>query len=199
MEFPETKDMSFPDKIQSERLVLQKVKKDDEKLAKEVVKAIQEAKENQATFYPFSKKDTLKDIVDYFNWEVEAWDNFKMFRYIIRNRKTKEFLDYIGLHSFTKWNKTAELDYWLKMSATGKGYCSESLEKMEKLAFTNGVGRLVLKIDSLNKRSNQFAKRNGYHLDGVLRQDSYISDLKIINDTNFYTKLKAEWKNKSEK
>ena len=199
MDFPETKDMIFPDKIQSERLTLQKVMKDDEKLANEVLEAIQEAKEDQAIFCPFLKKDTLKDVMDDFNWEVEAWDNLTAFRYIIRDRKTKEFLGYIGLHSFTKWNKTVELDYWLKMNATGHGYCSEALKEIEKLAFTNGVGRLVLKIDALNKKSNQLAKRNGYHLDGVLRQDSYIFELKVINDSHFYTKLKAEWENKSEK
>ena len=193
MDFPETKDMIFPDQIQSERIILKKVKKDDEILAKEVLNDVQKATDDQVVFYPFSKKDSLKDIINFFNWKADAWVDKKMFRYIIYEKESGKSLGYIGLHNFVKWNKTAEIDYWLKAKATGKGYCSEALKLIEKVAFENGVGRLVLKIDALNKNSNRVAQRNGYHLDGVLRQDSYVSDLKIINDSCFYTKLKSEW------
>lgn len=192
MKFPEPKDMAFPTEVKSDRMVLRQGKMNDKKVAEETLKAIQEAKGDQATFSPFSKTDMLKDILSFYNWQMGKWQKTG-FTYMMYEKKTDEFLGYVGLHSFIKYNKTAELDYWLKPSATGHGYCTEAIKKIEKLAFKNGINRLVIKIDALNTKSTNVAQRAGYHLDGILRQDSYVPDLKVINDTLYYSKLKSEW------
>lgn len=192
MNFPEPKDMNFPTKVESDRIVLKRVKTNDKKLAKETLKAIQEATGDLETFSPFCKTDTLEDIISSFNIYVDEWQT-KCFTYIIYEKKTNEYLGYVGLHSFVKYNKTAEFDYWLKPKATGKGYCTEAVKALEGIAFKNDINRLIFRIDALNEKSNNVAKRLGYHLDGVLRRDSYVPDLKVINDTHFYSKLKSEW------
>lgn len=187
---------SYPRKIETERLILKKTTLSDEKFVPEILKAVKNSIKIQKEFSPWSKEDNQETITGYIKLALKRWKTGNRYLYFIFDKKTGEFLGEISLHRFIKWNKTAEMGYWIKPSATKKGYCQESIKVMEKLAFERDLNRLVLKVDSLNKPSIRTAELAGYHLDGVLRQDSYISDLDILNDTNYYTKLKDEWRSK---
>lgn len=184
----------YPRKIETERLFLKKTTLSDEKFVSEILKAIKDSVKVQKEFSPWSKTDDQESIKGYIKSSIKRWRTGNRYLYFIFDKKTKEFFGEISLHRFVKWNKTAELGYWLKPTVTKKGYCQEAIKVMEKQAFEKGLNRLVLKVDSLNKSSNRTAQLAGYHLDGILRQDSYILDLDILNDTNYYTKLKDEWR-----
>jgi len=187
---------SYPRKIETERLVLKKTTLSDEKFVPEILEAVKDSIKVQKEFSPWSKTDNQETIIGYIKSSIKRWKTGNRYLYFIFDKKNKYFLGEISLHRFVKWNKTAEMGYWIKPSATKKGYCQEAVKVMEKLAFAGDLNRLVLKVDSLNKFSIRTAELAGYHLDGVLRQDSYIPDLDILSDTNYYTKLKDEWKSK---
>ena len=184
----------FPQKLETNRLILKKVSAGDIKYSNEILAAIKESVPVQKEFCPWGKNENLETVEKYIKNVIKRWKKHDSFLYFIFNKKTKDFLGEVSLHSFVKWNKTAEVGYWLANSATGYGYCQEAVREIEKIAFQYGLNRLIIKTDSTNKKSNKTIQALGYHLDGVLRQDSYIWDLQIIDDTNYYSKLKSELK-----
>ena len=187
-------DMCFPKKLETDRLILKKVSAGDVRYSKEILAAVKESFPVQKEFCPWAKHENLETVEKYIKTALKRWKKYDRFLYFIFDKKTKDFLGEVSLHSFVKWNKTAEIGYWLTKSATGYGYCQEAVREIEKMAFQHNLNRLIAKIDSTNKKSNKTIQALGYHLDGVLRQDSYIWDLKIMDDTNYYSKLKSELK-----
>lgn len=75
-----------------------------------------------------------------------------------------------GLHRI-KWSVPRfEIGYWLRTDAAGKGYASEAVRALSKVAFQQlGAQRVDIRCDDRNEASAAVALRCGYHLEGVLR------------------------------
>ena len=162
-------------------------------VAKEIYDAAQESLDGQGPWCPYTPKDDVKLFFKGLKWSAKKWEKGLLYDYTIRDKKTKKLLGFVNVRDIAIYSHSGELGYWLRQSAEGYGYCQEALQLMEKVFFKAGLNRLVIRTDSLNKKSNAVAKRAGYKLDGVLREDSWVCDLKCMNDTYFFTKLKSEW------
>lgn len=184
--------LKMPTKIVGERVYLEKppVRLS---VAKEIFEGAQESLKTQGPWCPYTPKDNEKVFMKGLRQEQKDWDTGKLYDYIIRDKKTKKLLGFVNVRDIMMYSHSGELGYWLRQSAVGYGYCQEALKLIEKACFTAGLNRLVIKTDALNKRSSEVARRANYKLDGVLRDDSWVGDLKRMNDSNFYTKLKREW------
>jgi RimJ/RimL family protein N-acetyltransferase len=71
---------------------------------------------------------------------------------------------------------------------------SEALAALEKEVFGQGINRIYIGNDTRNIRSVNVAKRAGYHLDGVLRQNRWDDYSQSFVDSNVWSKLKEEYK-----
>jgi RimJ/RimL family protein N-acetyltransferase len=61
-----------------------------------------------------------------------------------------------------------EIGYWIRASAEGHGYVTESASALTKAAFESPViSRVIIKCDPANTRSAAVPKRLGYHLMGL--------------------------------
>ena len=69
--------------------------------------------------------------------------------------------------------RTFELGYWIRRSEGGRGYVSEAVQVMTRLAFEGLAARRVeIRCDSRNDRSRRVAERLGFVFEGRLRNDS---------------------------
>ena len=106
-----------------------------------------------------------------------------------------ELLGEIGLSCIDTKQQTAEIGYWLKPSARGRGIIKTLIPVIEKLAFeTYSVRKVDIWCDADNVASRRNAENNGYVLEGVIRERKIWPD-GTIHSTAAYGKLKSEWEN----
>lgn len=78
-----------------------------------------------------------------------------------------------GLHRMDWSLRRFEIGYWVRSSAQRQGLASEAVKAMTRLAFTQLRARRVeIRMDELNQASQAVARRCGFALEGVLRQES---------------------------
>ena len=104
-----------------------------------------------------------------------------------------ELLGEIGLGCIYTRRQTAEVGYWLKKSARGKGIFGKLLPEIEKLAFdTYDLHKLTIWCDDENIAVKKLAEQNGYIFEGCLREENTWPD-GTFHSTALYGKLKQEW------
>ena len=85
-------------------------------------------------------------------------------------------------------NKTGYIGYWLDEAHQGKGILSRSLQAfMRHYVALGTVRRFVIKCRVDNHSSNAVALRNGFILEGCLREAEYLNDR--YDDVNTYARL----------
>ncbi|EHG7580099.1 50S ribosomal protein L7/L12-serine acetyltransferase [Citrobacter sedlakii] len=97
----------------------------------------------------------------------------------------------VGVLSFNQiepLNKAAYIGYWLDESHQGKGTMSRALQAlMRHYAERGEVRRFVIKCRVANHASNQVARRNGFELEGCLKQAEYLNGR--YDDVNLYARI----------
>ena len=119
--------------------------------------------------------------------------------YILHHRGyAKMFLIYqdkqmVGVISFNQiepTNKTAYFGYWLDEGMQGQGIISQALEAIiAKYSSEGSVRRFVIKCIVTNEASNKVAQRNGFTLEGCLRQAEFLNG--EFHDQNLYARIEA--------
>jgi len=186
--------MDMPQHIEDDDIILEVPNVASKKLAKEIHAATMETLELLKPWLSWARDDYLvEDVIKYLRkWCIANWKEKKGFAYFIRDKKTGQFCGSIDIVRVDNKAKLGEIGYWLAKSAQGKGYMTKAVLLLEKVAFDNGFNRLEIRNAKQNPKSANVAKRAGYHLDGVLRQDRWNPYYQIITDTNVWSKLKSD-------
>lgn len=75
-----------------------------------------------------------------------------------------------GLHTIDWTVPKFEIGYWIRSSCAGRGYASEAAGALVGLARdVLGARRLEICSDARNARSRRVAEKNGFALEGILR------------------------------
>ena len=187
--------MEMPEKIISERLVLERPYPATFELAEEIFAKVEASRATLRLWLPWVN-NTLRAEDEFSNYlatySLNNWKNKSGFPYIIRLKDTNELIGSIDLMGVDEQSKSGEIGYYLFDFAVGFGYMQEAVKCLEKTAFEKGLNRIVIKNDATNTRSINVAKQCGYHLDGVLRQDKWNGITQKFRDTNVFSKLKNE-------
>ena len=132
-----------------------------------------------------------KSVKDTYNFVVQSdknWQKDKAYEYaVVLN---DEIIGMCGAVTVDKTNKKAELGYWLAKDYRGNGYITESVHVLEQELFKNGFNKIIIHTDVLNKNSVNVAKKSGYKLEAVLKQDRFLKYENRFRDTNCFVKFK---------
>lgn len=97
----------------------------------------------------------------------------------------------VGVLSFNTiepTNKTGYIGYWLDEDHQGQGILSQSLQAFMRYYVERGeIRRFVIKCRVANQHSNGVAVRNGFTLEGCLREAEYLNGR--FDDVNIYGKI----------
>lgn len=103
-----------------------------------------------------------------------------------------KLLGEIGFSNVDERNGVCDVGYWLRKSARGKNIINKLLPRIEKLAFTQEwCHKLALHCDSENIASKTIAEKNGYVLEGIIRQQSKWPNGSLRNKL-YFGKLKSD-------
>lgn len=97
----------------------------------------------------------------------------------------------VGVLSFNAiepLNKTGYIGYWLDEAHQGKGILSACLQAfIHYYARRGSIRRFVIKCRVANLRSNQVALRNGFTLEGCLKQAEFLNG--EYHDQHIYARI----------
>jgi len=84
-----------------------------------------------------------------------------------------ELVGATGLHRIDWTLRKFEIGYWRKTGCEGRGFVTEAVRALARLAFdTLGARRVEIRMDDNNASSWRVAERAGFTLEALLRFDS---------------------------
>ena len=135
---------------------------------------------------------TVQDVLNAYKTKYTDEEYWKYAMYGIF--RGNELLGEIGLSGIDVKNQTAEIGYWLKKSARGKGLIDKLIPIIENLGFeTLNLRKITIWCDTENIASRRHAEKNNYVLEGIQRERKLWKD-GSIHSTAMFGKLKSEYK-----
>ena len=155
----------LPDEIKGERIVL---KKNAVEQAEEIFLCADSDREHLRPFLMWvDKVKTLDDEIKFIEGS-DSWKGKPMRSYGIFYKD--KYVGNIGAHSIVLADNKCELGYWIHSKYEGKGLVSEAISLLEKTLFSAGFTRIEAYCATQNTRSIKLAERNGYKLEGKIKE-----------------------------
>ncbi|HHA1913934.1 TPA: 50S ribosomal protein L7/L12-serine acetyltransferase [Enterobacter asburiae] len=102
--------------------------------------------------------------------------------------KGDELIGVLSFNTIEPANKAGYIGYWLDEGHQGQGILSRSLQAFMRYYVERGeIRRFVIKCRVDNQHSNSVAVRNGFTLEGCLREAEYLNGR--FDDVNIYGKI----------
>lgn len=113
------------------------------------------------------------------------------FEFVISN-PAGDFLGVCGLNSINEVYRLANLGYWLRTSATGRGIATVAVRQVIEFAFRRAnLGRLEIVCAVGNKRSQRVAEKVGALREAVLHDRLVLHGQ--AHDAVLYAVLRSRW------
>lgn len=180
----------FPEEIVTADLRLRKLRIED---AADLFELIERNRDHLRRFMPWERGTrSVEDSRSFLEASLRQWEDGQAFDYGIFEKSTGERIGGFGVHQISWQHHRAELGYWIAAAREGHGFASQSLRAIEDLLFQRGFHRLEIRCASANQRSAQVALRQGYVLEGTLREHAIENG--EFRDTQVFAKLRSEWR-----
>ncbi|AYC30394.1 GNAT family N-acetyltransferase [Paenisporosarcina cavernae] len=115
----------------------------------------------------------------------------KQLRFHLFEKDSSTFIGTVDFYEIDWEVKKMSIHYWLDYRFEGKGYMTEAVDFLSRIAFEDwGIRRLALRCETDNVRSRAVAERLGFTLEGILRGDALSADRTHITDMCIYAKIK---------
>ena len=102
--------------------------------------------------------------------------------------KDEDLVGVLSFNAIEPANKAGYLGYWLDEAHQGQGILSQALQAFMRYYVEQGeIRRFVIKCRVANKHSNNVALRNGFTLEGCLREAEFLNGR--FDDVNIYGKI----------
>ncbi len=106
-----------------------------------------------------------------------AWSNGDHYSFAIIDSRDYTFLGSIGLNSLNAAHKTANIGYWVRQSAGGRGVATTATRLIARFALRQlELNRLELLIPEVNVASQRVAQKSGAKFEGLLRNRLMIGE-----------------------
>lgn len=97
-----------------------------------------------------------------------------------------------------RWTEdVAEIGYWCRADARGRGVTTRALVLASRLALADGAGRVQLRADLENVASRRVAEKVGFTAEGVLREAHWNARLGRRQSWVMYSLLPEEARSRS--
>ncbi|MEP9182640.1 50S ribosomal protein L7/L12-serine acetyltransferase [Enterobacter ludwigii] len=102
--------------------------------------------------------------------------------------KDEDLVGVLSFNAIEPANKAGYIGYWLDEAHQGQDILSQALQAFMRYYVERGeIRRFVIKCRVANKPSNNVALRNGFTLEGCLREAEFLNGR--FDDVNLYGKI----------
>jgi ribosomal-protein-serine acetyltransferase len=161
--------------LRSERLIIRPYHESD---AQALFEAVAESRDHIRPWLPFADAhQTIEESRDWIIHQEAAWLTREDLCLSIWERATNRYLGGTGLHPKNWAHRYFEIGYWLRLSAPGHGYMTETVQLLTNYAFTSlSANRVEIRCDERNTRSAAIPRRLGFIQEARLRNHMVAPD-----------------------
>ncbi len=172
------------EELRGERVLARPYRESD---AQALFEAMVESRDHLRPWMPFADEhQTVEESRSWIIQQIAHWLLRDELILSIWEQSTGQYLGSTGLHPHNWEIGYFEIGYWLRASAEGYGYITETVDLLTHYALDSlKANRLEIRCDELNVRSAAVPKRLGYVLEGRLRNDAATSDGRLRNTLIF--------------
>lgn len=183
--------LDFPDQFETERLIICAPKIGDGQM---INQAITESYAELKPWMPWAYTiPTVERSEELNRIAVSQYLRRESMRMNVLQKSDGLFVGVTSLHHINWSVPSFEVGYWLRTSAVGKGYASESVDGIVDFAFgLFGAQRVEIRCDPRNDRSAAVAIRAGFMKEGHIRHDQREKD-DTLSDAYVFGMLRSEW------
>ncbi|HWD41044.1 MAG TPA: GNAT family N-acetyltransferase [Fimbriimonas sp.] len=162
--------IDIPEELRGEKVLVRPYRPGD---GADLNEAIASSRDHLKTWMPFAHDhQTVEESEELVRRFRAKWILREDFAYAYWSLETGELLGSSGLHRIDWDVRKFEIGYWIRASAEGKGYVTDLVRVLCRLAFdTLEANRVFIRCGVENKRSAAVPERVGFELEGVLRND----------------------------
>lgn len=130
--------------------------------------------------------ETIGSTKNYIMQKAEEARNKEAYTFMVRNDDNKALVGTLFIKNIDWRIPKAEMAYYIDKDYEGKGVTTKALKAVISYAFnTLNINKLFIRAAKDNVASQRVALKNGFVLEGILRNDFKISDNSLI-DTLYY-------------
>lgn len=101
---------------------------------------------------------------------AQLWEQKAEYRFVIQDAQSQMILGSVGLNQIVHQHKVANLGYWVRKSAIGKGVCTNATRQVIQYAFEHlDLKRIEIHALPENQASNAVALKVGGVYEGRFR------------------------------
>lgn len=140
--------------------------------ADELYKAVRESIAELHPWMPWCRPDySIADSRDWLAARAEARSKGTEYDFRISDARTDEYLGGVGLNQIKELYKAANLGYWMKTSATGRGVATRATRLVARFGFEElNLIRIEIVAAVGNLASQRVAEKVGAVREGVMRK-----------------------------
>jgi RimJ/RimL family protein N-acetyltransferase len=180
---------SFPDRFESERLIIRSpLWGDGAMVNKAVIESIEELRPWMDWAQQVPTLEESEMISRQGNIHFLERSDLKL--YLIQ-KSTGQFVGSSGLHRIDWQARKFEIGYWVNTPFSGQGYITEAVHSITSFAINElQANRIEIRCDSRNVRSIRVAEQAGFTLEGALRSEK--CDVEgILRNTTIFSKVRG--------
>jgi RimJ/RimL family protein N-acetyltransferase len=161
--------LEIPDELVGPRVVARCYRDDD---APALWEAIDKSREHLAKWMPWARSyQSVEDVLPFIRETRAKWILRENFGFGIFERETGRLLGGCGLRPADWQIRSFEIGYWIRVSAVGKGYVTETVRVLTRFAFDLlDANRVQIRMDVRNTRSRAIPERLGFVYEGCQRR-----------------------------
>ena len=176
--------IDLPSELRGPRVLLRPYRVDD---AEPLFAVIDESRDHLRSWMNWvDNRRTIDDVRDYCIRCQASWLLRTELVFGIFDAAGGRYLGGTWLHDPDWQLRAFEIGYWLRVTAVGHGYATESTRLLADFALSHLQARRIgLRCDARNDASRRVAERTGFTLEGRLRNVSIAPDESISDDLVF--------------
>jgi ribosomal-protein-serine acetyltransferase len=176
--------LDIPDCFESERLVLRTPRPGDgDALNAAVIESLPELRPWMSWAM---QTPTLADSEEYVRRAAVKYAAREALPLLIWHKATGELVGGSGMHGIDWEVPSVEIGYWVRTSQARQGYITETVQAITHFAFeVIGAHRVEIRCNECNVRSAAVARRAGFELEGILRNEARDHMLELRNTMVF--------------
>jgi len=178
-----------PSFIKDNRILIRRYETGD---ADNLFEAARESINEVYPFLPWCHPDyTRKESEEWINATVKRWNKGAAYNFCIYDLSEPTFLGGCGLELPGSENLRANLGYWVRTTATGKGIATRATRLLAEYGFKHlQLVRIEILMALHNSASRKVAEKAGATFEGILRNRLMISE--VSYDTYSYSLIPAD-------
>ncbi len=139
--------------------------------ARPLFEAIDESRQDAAPWLPdLARVISVDEVEAHIAAQPSQWEAGEAYNFLVTNSDDTMVLGGCGLTQIHARHRFANLHYWVRSSATGRGIATRSVKLLARFCFENlGLNRLEILVVEGNDASVRVAENAGAKREGLLR------------------------------